>query len=229
VIITAVKVLVVEDDQETADTLRWGLAEAGIAADVVHNGADAITQAQKDAYDTVILDVMLPGGPDGFAVCRRLRDLHVASRVMMLTARSAVTDRVAGLDSGADDYLTKPFAFAELLARIRALSRRDLEPRDATVSDLAVDELARVARVGPTPLVLTRKEFDLLALLAHNVGRVVDDDRLLDRGWGYEGAPSPGLVDVYMSRLRTKLVRAGSEVRIVSVRGVGYRMDVESA
>src|ERR1035437_3082913 len=105
------KVLVVEDDKEAAETLRWGLAEAGIAADVVHNGGDAITQAQRSPYDAVILDVMLPGGLDGFAVCRRLRDLHVTSKVMMLTARDGVPDRVAGLDSGADDYLVKPFAF----------------------------------------------------------------------------------------------------------------------
>jgi len=227
VIIPAVKVLVVEDDRETAETLRWGLAEADVAADVVHNGTDAITQASDNVYDAVILDVMLPGGPDGFAVCRRLRDLHITARVLMLTARSAVSDRVSGLDSGADDYLTKPFAFAELLARLRALSRRDAEPGRAAVSDLAVDELARVARVGSTPLTLTRKEFDLLALLAQNAGHVVPTERLLDRGWGYESTPGSGLVDVYMSRLRTKLGRAESTVRLISVRGIGYRLEVD--
>jgi two-component system OmpR family response regulator len=224
-----VKVLVVEDDEDAAETLRWGLAEAGLAADVVHNGDDAIARARDSAYNLVILDVMLPDGPDGFAVCRHLRALHVTSRVLMLTARSGVSDRVSGLDSGADDYLTKPFAFAELLARVRALSRRDTAPRDATVSDLVIDELARVARVGSAPMALTRKEFDLLALLAQQVGRVVPDEQLLDRGWGYAGTPSSELVDVYMSRLRTKLARAGSAVRIVNVRGVGFRMEVGGA
>ena len=219
----------VEDDEKTAETLRWGLAEAGIRADVVHNGGDAIARSLETTYDVVILDVMLPDGPDGFAVCRRLRDLHVSSRVMMLTARSAVSDRVSGLDSGADDYLTKPFAFAELLARIRALQRRDPAPGAATVSDLVIDELARTARVDSVKMSLTRKEFDLLALLAQQVGRVVADELLLDRGWSYEASPSAELVDVYMSRLRTKLARAGSAVRIVNVRGVGYRMEVGGA
>jgi DNA-binding response OmpR family regulator len=224
-----VKVLVVEDDEETAETLRWGLAEVGIPADVVHNGGEAIARSQANAYDVVLLDVMLPDGPDGFAVCRRLRELRVPSRVMMLTARTGVSDRVSGLDSGADDYLAKPFAFAELLARMRALLRRDPAPGTAAVSDLVIDELARTARVGDARLPLTRKEFDLLALLTGQAGRVVSGERLLDCGWSYEGAPNSGLVDVYMSRLRTKLSRAGSSVRIVNVRGVGYRLEVPDA
>jgi DNA-binding response OmpR family regulator len=223
------KVLVVEDDREAAETLQWGLAEAGIAADVVHTGDDAIREAQRNAYDAVILDVMLAGGPDGFAVCRRLRDLHVTSRVMMLTARDGIPDRVSGLDSGADDYLTKPFAFAELLARIRALARRDPVPTGVAVSDLSVDELARVARVGGNEIALTRKEFDLLALLAQNAGHVVAEEYLLDRGWSSDSTPTAGLVDVYMSRLRRKLAGAGSRVRIVNLRGIGYRMEVEGA
>jgi DNA-binding response OmpR family regulator len=224
-----VKVLVVEDDEETAATLRWGLAEAGIPADVVHNGADAIARSQVGTYDVVLLDVMLPDGLDGFAVCRRLRALRVTSRVMMLTARSGVSDRVSGLDCGADDYLTKPFAFAELLARLRALLRREPAPATAAVSDLVIDEPARTARVGDARLSLTRKEFDLLALLAGQAGRVVPAERLLDCGWSYEGAPNAGLVDVYMSRLRTKLARVGSAVRIVNVRGVGYRLELADA
>ncbi|MGD1052630.1 MAG: response regulator transcription factor [Candidatus Dormibacteria bacterium] len=220
------KVLVVEDEKEAAENLRWGLAEAGIAADVVYNGEDAIERAQGNAYDAVLLDVMLPNGPDGFAVCRRLRELRVTSRIMMLTALSGVPDRVSGLDSGADDYLTKPFAFAELLARIRALSRRDGGARTATVSDLVIDEPARVATVAGTPMALTRKEFDLLALLAQHAGRVVTGQQIVDRGWSFEASPDSGLVDVYMSRLRTKLARAGSGLRVVSVRGVGYRLEV---
>ena len=223
------KVLVVEDDREAAETLRWGLAEAGIAVAVVHNGGDAISEAQRNPYDAVILDVMLPDGPDGFAVCRRLRDLHVTTRVMMLTARDGIPDRVSSLDSGADDYLTKPFSFAELLARIRALARRDPPPRDVTVSDVVVDELARIARVGGAELVLTRKEFDILALLTQHAGHVVVEERILDRGWTSDGMPGSGLVDVYMSRLRKKLARAGSTVRIVNVRGIGYRLEVGGA
>jgi DNA-binding response OmpR family regulator len=223
------KVLVVEDDKESADILRWGLAEAGIVADVVHNGGDAITEAQRTPYDAVILDVMLPDGPDGFAVCRRLRDLHVSSRVMMLTARDGIPDRVAGLDSGADDYLTKPFAFAELLARIRALVRRDPPLRATAVSDLDVDELTRIARVNGAELPLTRKEFDLLALLVQQAGHVVGLERILDHGWSLETTPNSGLVDVYMSRLRRKLAGAGSTVRIANVRGVGYRLEVGGA
>ena len=224
-----VKVLVVEDEKDAAENIRWGLAEAGIAADVVHNGDDAIERAQGNGYDAVLLDVMLPEGPDGFEVCRRLRELRVTSRIMMLTALSGVPDRVSGLDSGADDYLTKPFAFAELLARIRALSRREGGTRDTRVSDLVVDEPARVVAVSGVPMSLTRKEFDLLALLVQHAGRVVTDEQLVDRGWSYESTPNSGLVDVYMSRLRTKLARAGSGVRVVSVRGVGYRLEVGGA
>ena len=222
-----VKVLVVEDEKEAAETLRWGLAEAGIPADVVHNGRDAIERAQANGYDAVILDVMLPDGPDGFAVCRSLREMRVTSWVIMLTALSAIPDRVSGLDSGADDYLTKPYAFAELLARIRARSRRENGMRNTTLSDLLIDEMARVAAVSGVPMALTRKEFDLLALLAQHAGRVVTDEQLVDRAWSYESTPNSGLVDVYMSRLRTKLTRAGSGVRILSVRGVGYRLELE--
>jgi two-component system OmpR family response regulator len=224
-----VKVLVVEDEKGAAENLRWGLAEAGIVADVVSTGNEAIERAQGNAYDAVLLDVMLPDGPDGFAVCRRLRELRVTSRIMMLTALSGVPDRVSGLDSGADDYLTKPFAFAELLARIRALSRRDGGARDTTVSDLVIDEAARVTTIAGTEMSLTRKEFDLLALLAQHAGRVVTGEQLVDRGWSYESTPNSGLVDVYMSRLRTKLARAGSRVRVVSVRGIGYRLEVGGA
>lgn len=220
------KVLVVEDEKEAAETLRWGLAEAGMPADVVYNGNDAIERAQGNAYDAVILDVMLPDGPDGFAVCRRLREMRVTSWVIMLTALSGIPDRVSGLDLGADDYLTKPYAFAELLARIRAVSRRESGMRDTTLSDLRIDELARVCAVSGVPMALTRKEFDLLALLAQHAGRVVTDEQLVDRAWSYEFTPNSGLVDVYMSRLRTKLSRAGAAVRIVSVRGIGYRLEV---
>ncbi len=222
---SAMKVLVAEDDKAAAQALRWGLSEVGIAADVVYNGLDAIATAEHYTYDTIVLDVMLPGGMDGFAVCRRLRDLHVASHVLMLTARDGIQDRVAGLDSGADDYLVKPFAFAELLARLRALSRRDDHPRDTAVGDIVVNEIARVAKVGSTVLMLTRKEFDLLALLAQHAGRVVVHETVHDHGWGYEGTPNSGLVDVYMSRLRKKLAVAGSSVRILNVRGVGFRLE----
>jgi DNA-binding response OmpR family regulator len=221
----AMKVLVAEDDKEAAAALQWGLSEVGIAADVVYNGRDAIDKAEHYSYNTIVLDVMLPGGMDGFAVCRRLRDLHVASHVLMLTARDGIQDRVAGLDSGADDYLVKPFAFAELLARLRALSRRNDEPRDTAVGDLAVNEVTRIAKVGVTVLTLTRKEFDLLALLAQHAGRVVVHAAVHDHVWGYEDTPNSGLVDVYISRLRKKLGSAGSSVRIVNVRGVGYRLE----
>ena len=147
------KVLVAEDDKKAAAALQWGLSEVGIAADVVHNGHDAIAKAEHYSYNTIVLDVMLPGGMDGFAVCRRLRDLHVDSRVLMLTARDGIEDRVAGVgDFGADDYLVKPFAFAELLARLRALARRNDEPRDTAVGDLAVNEITRIATVGSTRL-----------------------------------------------------------------------------
>jgi two-component system OmpR family response regulator len=221
-----VKVLVAEDDKHAAETLRWGLSDAGIAADVVHNGHDAVARARDYRYDVVILDVMLPGGLDGFAVCRHLRHLRVDAKVLMLTARDGVQDRVAGLDSGADDYLIKPFAFAELLARIRALLRRDGGTGDTNVGDIVVDDLARSARVGDRTLTLTRKEFDLLALLAQHVGRVVAHERIHDHCWSYEATPNSGLVDVYMSRLRKKLAAAQSTVRIVSLRGVGYRLEV---
>jgi DNA-binding response OmpR family regulator len=149
--------------------------------------------------------------------------------VLFLSAMAQVDDRVRGLKAGGDDYLTKPFAFAELLARIRALARRDPVPTGVAVSDLSVDELARVARVGGNEIALTRKEFDLLALLAQNAGHVVAEEYLLDRGWSSDSTPTAGLVDVYMSRLRRKLAGAGSRVRIVNLRGIGYRMEVEGA
>jgi two-component system, OmpR family, response regulator len=214
----------VEDEVKLASLLRRGLRDDGMAADVAVKGEDALWMAGATDYDAIVLDVMLPG-IDGFEVCRRLRRDGVWSPVVMLTARDAVEDRVAGLDGGADDYLTKPFSFAELSARLRALVRRGPVDRPAVLEagDLRLDPAARRVWRGDTEIPLTVKEFALLATFMRRPGRVLDRFELLEHAWDYEYENRSNIVDVYVGYLREKIDRPFGVRSIETVRGAGYR------
>jgi two-component system OmpR family response regulator len=219
------RVLVVEDEVKMAALLRRGLTEEGMAVDVAARGEDALPRAGATEYDAIVLDVMLPGA-DGFEVCRRLREAGTWSPVLMLTARDAVEDRVEGLDAGADDYLTKPFSFAELLARLRALVRRPpLErPTELEVGDLRLDPASRRVWRGETEVRLSAKEFALLETFMRRPGEVLSRYHLLEHCWdhGYENRSN--VVDVYVRYLREKIDRPFGRTSLETVRGVGYRL-----
>jgi two-component system, OmpR family, response regulator len=218
-------VLVVEDEVKMAALIRRGLQEEGMAVDVAGRGEDALWKAGSTEYDAIVLDVMLPG-MDGFETCRRLRDDQVWSPVLMLTARDAVEDRVAGLDGGADDYLTKPFSFAELLARLRALARRGPVERPATlqVGDLSLDPATREVRRGDHEISLSAKEFSLLEVFMRRAGEVLSRYQLLEHAWDYDYENRSNVVDVYVRYLRQKIDRPFGRETIETVRGAGYRM-----
>jgi two-component system response regulator MprA len=223
----AERILVVEDDAKIADLLRRGLAFEGYAVDAAADGEAALAHARDRAPDVVILDLMLPG-MNGLEVCRRLRAGSDVP-ILMLTARGAVADRVKGLDSGADDYLVKPFAFEELLARIRALLRRR-QPAEEQVlhfADLTMDTGTRKVTRGERDIELTAKEFDLLELFLMNPRQVLTRDTLYDRIWGYDFGGESNILEVYVRYLRAKL-EAGGEPRLLhTVRGVGYALREE--
>jgi len=217
------RILVIEDDAPIADFVRRGLTYEGYTVEVVANGEAGLAAARDRPPDLVVLDVMLPG-LDGFAVCQRLRAAGDVP-ILMLTARDAVSDRVTGLDSGADDYLTKPFAFEELLARIRALLRRTRptagEP-PLRFADLTMDLAARQVWRGERPVDLTAREFDLLELLMRHPGQVLTRDAIYQNVWGFDFDGESNLAEVYIRYLRHKL-EAGAEPRLIqTVRGVGY-------
>jgi two-component system, OmpR family, response regulator len=223
------RVLVVEDDVKMASLLRRGLLEEGLAADVARTGDDALWMAEATDYDAIVLDVMLPGA-DGFDVCRRLRESGRWSPVLMLTARDAVEDRVAGLDAGADDYLTKPFSFAELLARLRALARRaPLErPTVLEAGDLRLDPATRRAWRGDVEIGLSAKEFALLETFMRRPGEVLSRYQLLEHCWDYGYENRSNVVDVYVRYLREKIDRPFGRSSLQTVRGVGYRFRGEA-
>ena len=202
------RVLIVEDEVKMAGLLRRGLREEGLAADVARTGDDAVWMARATEYDAIVLDVMLPG-VDGFEVCRRLREAGTWSPVLMLTARDAVDDRVAGLDAGADDYLTKPFSFAELLARLRALARRPPVERPAVleVGDLRLDPATRRVWRGDAEIALSAKEFALLETFMRRPGEVLSRYQLLEHCWDYGYENRSNVVDVYVRYLREKIDR----------------------
>jgi len=216
-----VRILVVEDERKLADLLARGLREEGHAADVATEGEQALWMAQSAPFDAIVLDVMLPG-IDGFEVCRRLRASEVWAPVLMLTARDAVEDRVSGLDAGADDYLVKPFAFDELLARLRALTRRapTERPTMVEVGDLRLDPAAHRAWRAGVELDLSAKEFALLELFMRNPGIVLSRDQLLDGAWDMSFERRSNIIDVYVRYLRGKIGRDS----IDTVRGRGYRL-----
>jgi two-component system, OmpR family, response regulator len=219
------RVLVVEDEPKMATLVARGLREEGHAADVAAHGEDALWMANAAPYDAIVLDVMLPG-LDGFATCRQLREQGVWAPVLMLTARDAVGDRVDGLDAGADDYLPKPFSFAELLARLRALARRAPAERPTLLEagDLRLDPAARRAWRGETELELSAKEFALLELLLRRRGEALSRGQLLEGAWELGFESRSNLVDVYVRYLRDKIDRPFGRHSIETVRGVGYRL-----
>jgi two-component system, OmpR family, response regulator len=219
------RVLVVEDEAKLAKLVARGLREEGYAVDVAGRGEDALWMAHAAPYDAILLDVMLPGA-DGFEVCRRLRAQDVWSPILMLTARDAVGDRVTGLDAGADDYLAKPFAFDELLARVRSLVRRAPTPRPAVleVGSLRLDPAAHRAWRGDVELDLSPKELTLLELFLRRPGRVLSRSELLDGGWDIAFERRSNVVDVYVRYLRDKIDRPFGCTSIETVRGAGYRL-----
>ena len=219
------RVLIVEDQPKLAALLARGLREEGHAADVAARGEDALWMAPAAAYDVVVLDIMLPG-IDGLETCRRLRKSGIWTPVLMLTARDAVDDRVIGLDSGADDYLTKPFSFDELLARLRALTRRTPAERPVTVEvgELRLDPASHRAWRGDTELELSAKEFAMLELLMRRPGSVLTRAQLLEGAWDMSYERRSNIVDVYIRHLREKIDRPFGSETIETVRGVGYRL-----
>src|SRR5882762_5792244 len=217
------RLLLVEDDSRIARFIAKGLREHSYALDVVSTGEEALYQAAINTYDLAILDVMIPA-PDGFAVCRELRRSGQRMPILMLTARDAVEDRIIGLDSGADDYLTKPFEFRELLARLRALLRRsgELRPAKIAVADLVLDTAAQsVSRAGRN-VTLTAKEYALLEYLARNAGRVVGRAEIAEHVWDETFDPFSNLIEVYVNRVRRKIDADSSKPLLHTRRGAGY-------
>ncbi len=219
------RLLVVEDELKMAGLLVRGLREDGHAVDVARTGDDALWMGQAVEYDAVVLDLMLPG-LDGVSVCRAWRENGVWTPVLMLTARDAVEDRVAGLDAGADDYLPKPFSFAELNARLRALARRGVSERPAVVEvgDLRLDPATRQVWRGAVEIQLSTKEFALLETLMRRAGLVLSRLQLLEHAWDYAYENRSNVVDVYIRYLREKVDRPFGRESIETVRGAGYRL-----
>jgi len=220
-------ILVVEDERRLAQVIRKVLEEEGHTVDVAYDGEDGLAMAMDGSHDVIVLDILLPG-MDGLEVCRALRANRVDTPVLLLTALDAVEDRVRGLDAGADDYLPKPFAFQELLARLRALGRRRVqarEPDQIQVGDLVLDLRRRRAQRAGKAIELSPKEFALLEFLMRNEGRVVTRTQILDHVWGYDYSPDSNLVDVYVTYLRRKVDRGHQRKLIRTVRGAGYALE----
>jgi two-component system OmpR family response regulator len=219
------RVLVVEDEIKMAGLVRRGLVEDGLAVDVASSGEDALIRATATQYDAIVLDVMLPG-ISGFETCKRLREHGTWSPVLMLTARDTIEDRIAGLDGGADDYLTKPFSLAELSARLRALFRRQPSERPVVleVGDIRLDPASRTVTRNGTGVDLSAKEFALLETFMRTPGRVLSRFHLLEHAWDYSYEQRSNVVDVYVRYLREKLDRPFGVESIETVRGSGYRL-----
>jgi two-component system OmpR family response regulator len=219
------RLLVAEDDVRMAALLKRGLEEEGYAVDVVPSGPEAMWMGTENEYSVIVLDVMLPSA-DGFEVCRRLRESGQWAPVVMLTARDAVKDRIEGLDAGADDYVVKPFSFAELAARIRALVRRGGQERPTVleVGDLRLDPAQHRAWRGETQLALSSKEFALLELFVRNPDVVLSRTKILDAVWDFAYDGTSNVVDQYVGYLRRKIDRPFGRADLETVRGVGYRL-----
>jgi DNA-binding response OmpR family regulator len=223
---STMKILLVEDEARLATAVRRVLDEEGYATDWAADGADGLRRAENGEYDVILLDVMLPSF-DGYEIARRLRSEGATVPILMLTARDGIQDRVRGLDSGADDYLVKPFALAELLARVRALSRRakmgtPAEAQLLTVADLELDLRSREARRGSRRIELTAREFALLETLMRHPGQVMSRSQLLDSVWSYDSVIESNVVDIYIHYLRNKVDKGFDKKLLRTVRGMGY-------
>ena len=223
--LTPVRVLVVEDELKMARLVKRGLEREGYAVDVALDGNEALWAARETPYDAIVLDAMIPG-VDGFEVCRQLRKEGRWAPLLMLTARDSVQDRVAGLDAGADDYLTKPFAFSELFARVRSITRREVGERPVvlTVGDLSLDPARREVFRGETSVALSAKEFALLEHFMRNPGAVLSRTQILEHVWDFAYEGTSNVVDVYVGYLRQKIDRPFECDSIETVRGAGYRL-----
>jgi DNA-binding response OmpR family regulator len=222
-----VRVLLIEDNRRLSDSLRITLEEDGYAVDVAYDGLDGEEMGLVPSYDILILDIMLPG-KDGLEVCRELRDRHITTPILMLTARDALDDRVLGLDSGADDYLVKPFEVDELRARLRALLRRDSSSKSGVlqVADLILDPAAHTVQRAGRPIELTAKEFSLLEYFLRHPNHLVTREKVEEHLWSYDHVIASNVVDVYVRRLRNK-IDDPSEVKLLeTLRGAGYRLRV---
>jgi len=219
----SMRVLVVEDEKKTASFIRKALQEEGMAVDILYNGHDVLVSVQTTRFDVLVLDIMLPGR-DGLSVLRQMRQQSNTTPVLLLTARGEVSERVDGLNAGADDYLCKPFALAELVARVRALGRRKTEAKSPLlrVGNLTLDTLTRVAKRGDASIELASREYRLLEYLMRSAGRICGRMAIVENVWDYDFDPGSNLVDVYIMRLREK-IDAGFEPKLLqTVRGVGY-------
>lgn len=222
---TAMRVLVVDDERRLARSLKLGLEAEGMAVDVAHDGTDGLWLARENPYDAIVLDLMLPG-INGYRVCATLREEQNWTPVLMLTAKDGEWDQVEGLDTGADDYLTKPFSFPVLVARLRAVARRGSRERPTVLEagDLRLDPAARRAWRGDVELTLTSREMSLLAFLLRHAGDVVSKRQVLDSVWDDDFDGDPNIVEVYVRHLRNKIDRPFDRAAIQTVRGAGYRL-----
>jgi two-component system copper resistance phosphate regulon response regulator CusR len=220
------RILIVEDDKKVAGFLRRGLKEEQYAVDVCYDGEEALFQSQVNQYDLIILDVMLPK-KNGFAVCKQIREEGNLTPILMLTARDQLEDKVKGLQEGADDYLTKPFAFEELLARIKALLRRtqDYKTKTLNVGDLELDPVSRKVTRQGKPVSLTGKEYALLEYLLRNKGRTITQSMIIDHVWDMNFDGLSNVVNVYINHLREKIDKGFPKKYIHTLRGVGYQID----
>jgi DNA-binding response OmpR family regulator len=223
-----VRILIVEDDRKLARQLKKGLEEQSHSVALAFDGPEGLEAARRGGFDVLVFDAMLPG-IDGFSLVRKLRSRRIVAPILLLTARDAAEDIVEGLDSGADDYLTKPFSFKVLTARLRALARRKtVEPRShLQVSDLVLEPAQLEVKRAGAPLAMTRTEFLLLEALMRNAGRVMTRDRLIDSVWGFDREVESNTLDVYIRTLRSKIEPPGSRKLIHTIRGIGYVMREE--
>ncbi|MCJ7580022.1 MAG: response regulator transcription factor [Candidatus Aminicenantes bacterium] len=220
------RILVVEDDKKVAGFLEKGLREEQYAVDVCSDGKEAVYEAEVHSYDVIILDIMLPG-KDGFTICRELRENDVLTPILMLTAKDSLEDKISGLSKGADDYLTKPFSFEELLARIRALFRRNQDYKTGSLkaADLELDPLRHTIQRAGKPITLSGKEYALLEYLLRNKGIVLSQSKIIEHVWdrNYEGTSN--LINVYINHLRKKIDKDAEVKLIKTIRGQGYKID----
>jgi DNA-binding response OmpR family regulator len=220
------RILLVEDDADIARFIRKGLTEQSYAVDVVTTGEEALYQASISVYDGIILDVIIPA-PDGMEVCRRLRADGLNLPILMLTARDLVSDRINGLDAGADDYLVKPFEFGELLARVRAMLRRTGTSHRTvlTVGGLEIDTRSHRVHIDGDLVALTTKEYALLEYMARNAGQIVGREEIADHVWNQDFDPFSNLIEVYVNRLRRNIEKVSSKKLIHTIRGAGYMLE----